>query len=306
VWLVGGAGMLGSAVTAALSRAGLDFVSTDIELDITDSRSVNGFAQDHAFTHFINCAAYTNVDGAESEPERAMAVNARGPENLARAAGVVGASLLHISTDFVFSGEASRPYREDDPCSPVNAYGRSKLEGERSLLALARTARPASCGLFIVRTSWLFGENGPSFVGTMLSLVCSQERLQVVIDQTGRPTYCTDLAAAVLDLLGLGNPAEGSTQLRALSPPSGIYHFANAGETTRYDFALGVLEAARRAGFPVRTTKIDPALTSAFPRPAARPAFSVLSTERIESALGRVPRHWRETLDDYLANARKA
>ncbi len=297
--------MLGSATGARLSRAGLDFVCTDLDLDIADPEAVNGFIRKQSFTHIINCAAYTDVDGAESEPERAMAVNASGPENLGRAAASLDASLVHISTDFVFSGEADRPYLEDDPCCPVNAYGRSKLQGERLLLATAAEKPPSRRGLYIIRTSWLFGENGPSFVGTMLSLVCSRDRLQVVTDQTGRPTYCRDLAEAALDLLGLRVQARSKASPGASPPPSGIYHFANAGETTRRDFALGVLEAARAAGFPVQATGIDPVSSSAFPRPARRPAYSVLSTERIESALGYTPRHWRETLDDYLDTVRK-
>ena len=297
--------MLGTAAAAQLSRIGLDFVSTDLDLDIADPGAVDGFAREQAFNHIINCAAYTDVDGAESEPERAMAVNATGAENLARAAAALDASLVHISTDFVFSGKADRPYREDDHCSPVNAYGQSKLQGERLLLATAQERPASSRRLFIIRTSWLFGENGASFVGTVLSLVCSRDRLKVVDDQSGRPTYCRDLAEAALDLVGLKVRTEGEASPQAL-PPSGIYHFANRGETTRYDFALGVLEAARSKGFPVRATGIDPVSSSAFPRPARRPPYSVLSTERIESALGRAPRHWRATLDDYLEVVKKA
>lgn len=297
--------MLGSATADELSRAGIPFVSTDIELDLADGERVSEFVRDHGFTHIINCAAYTDVDGAESEPERAMAVNAAGPANLGRAARLTAASIAHFSTDYVFDGKGGRPYREEDSCSPLNAYGRSKLEGERLLLAGAETAAEEERRIFVLRTSWLFGEGGKNFVGTMLSLLAERDRIDVVADQTGRPTYCRDLARAALALLGLSGPKNGPGPTRRAPPASGVFHFANAGQTTWYEFAGAILEAARRKGFPVRASRMESVPTSAFPRPAARPAYSVLSTERIESALGLSPRPWQAALDDYLEMMKK-
>jgi dTDP-4-dehydrorhamnose reductase len=291
--------MLGGAVAARLSAAGVGFVPTDIELDLTEGKKVTEFARDHGFTHIVNCAGYTDVDGAESEPERATAVNAAGPENLARAASLVAAVLVHFSTDYVFGGNGNRPYLEEDPCAPINAYGRSKLEGERRLLSAARAAGKTDPGLYLLRTSWLFGEGGKNFVSTMLSLFRKRDRVQVVSDQTGRPTYSRDLAAAALALAGLPG-GDDASPLPGRPVPSGVFHYANAGRTSWHQFAETILRSARDKGFPVRTSSVEPVPTSAFPRPAARPAYSVLSTERIASLLGRRPRPWQEALDEYL------
>ncbi|MBW2253878.1 MAG: dTDP-4-dehydrorhamnose reductase [Deltaproteobacteria bacterium] len=287
--------MLGQAMARQLSRLEVAPEATDLELDIGRSAEVMHFVRHHRFGHIINCAAYTRVDDAEEDEARAMVVNADGPANLAAAAAEVGATLLHFSTDYVFDGRSSAPYPETAPCGPLGAYGRSKRAGEIRLMEAVSQSN-ATWHLYLVRTSWLFGEGGGNFVATMLGLMHRHEKLRVVADQRGRPTYTADLARAALDLLGVSSPADS-----APAAP-GIYHFANRGVTTWHGFAKGILEQARAHQFPVRTKTIEPIDTTAFPRPAPRPAYSVLSTDKIETALGVAPRRWEEALGEYLRN----
>jgi dTDP-4-dehydrorhamnose reductase len=289
VWLVGGKGMLGTALRERLERSEVAHVITDLELDITDLERVSGFARAERPTHVINVAAYTRVDDAEAQEPDAFRVNALGPEHLARAAVDVGARLLHFSTDYVFPGTAHEPYPEDAPTGPSGAYGRTKLAGEERVLAVPGAERLAT----IVRTSWLFGENGPSFPKTIAKACLERDELRVVADQRGRPTYTGDLADAVLEL-------EGLTGGRAPAAP-GVYHFANSGETTWHAFAEAIRDSLVRLGLPVKAARVVPVTTAEFPRPAPRPPYSVLDTRRIEAALGRTPRHFREPLDEFLA-----
>lgn len=277
--------MLGQAVAAQLRRLGHPFVGTDREVDITDAEAVR--VQAEGFSHIVNCAAYTAVDAAERDEATAHRVNGEGPENLARAAATTGATLLHVSTDYVFDGEAEAPYGEDAPCAPRSAYGRSKLAGEAALRGFGR--------VYVVRTSWLFGPGGPNFVATMIDLMRERETLRVVVDQRGRPTYTRDLAGAMLSLLGLSGPFDPGA---AAAP--GVYHFANAGETTWHGFAEAILAAGRARGLSLATQEIAAITTAEFPRPAPRPAYSVLDTARLESALGLRPRPFTAALEDYL------
>lgn len=287
VWVAGASGMLGRAVGAELARRGFEVVGTDLEVDIADAGAVTETLARTGASHVVNCAAYTRVDDAEREEELARRVNATGPEVLGRAALERGAALVHFSTDYVFAGEGRQPYVEDDPTAPRGAYARTKREGEERLLALGPGLR-----LHLVRTSWLFGPGGNNFVVTMLGLIASRDELRVVADQHGRPTYAPDLAAAALDLAGLGAGGERA--------PDGCYHFANAGETTWHGFACQIRERAAALGFPVQARVVHPVTTAEFPRPAPRPAYSVLDTTRIAAALGRSPRPWHEALDEYL------
>jgi dTDP-4-dehydrorhamnose reductase len=285
VWVVGARGMLGQAVVAQLRRRDIDVTSSDLDLDISKAAEVGEFARAHAFSHVINCAAYTRVDAAETDAAAAFAANADGPLHLATAAARTGACLVHFSTDYVFDGTASTPYPETAPGAALGVYGRSKLAGEQHVLA---------AGLprwFVLRTSWLFGEGGSNFVATMLGLFREREELRVVADQHGRPTYTGDLAAAGLDLALSGHA-------------SGIYHFANQPPTTWHGFASTIAQQARELGFPVRTRTIHAIATADTPRPAPRPAYSVLDTTKIEATLGRALRPWTAALHDYLAHQR--
>jgi dTDP-4-dehydrorhamnose reductase len=284
IWLVGARGMLGTALLSRLSRLGVATVTSDLEVDIADRARVLDFSERERPTLIVNAAAYTRVDDAETHETEAFRANADGPGNLGAAAAALGARVLHFSTDYVFDGQGSAPYREDAPTAPRGVYARSKLEGEQRLLA----SRPE--GATIVRTSWLFGANGPSFVRTMTALLAQKEELRVVDDQRGRPTYTEDLAEAALAVSGLGH---------AGGPP-GVYHFANAGAVTWHAFTLAIRDTCVRRGLPVKTERILPVTTAEFPRPAPRPAYSVLDTTRIEQVLGRAPRPFQATLDDYF------
>lgn len=287
VWVTGASGMLGREVLAELARRGLEAIGTDLEVDIADPVAVRAQLTAIGATCIFNCAAYTRVDDAEREPALARRVNAEGPEILGRAALAQGAALVHISTDYVFAGDASEPYREEMPTQPLGVYGQTKWEGEARLLALA----PALT-LYLVRTSWLFGPGGKNFVATMLDLLAAREELRVVHDQRGRPTYAPDLAAAALDLAGLGD---------GLSPHTpGLYHYANTGETTWHELTCRILDRARARGRSVATRVVHAVTTAEFPRPAPRPAYSVLDTGKLQATLGAAPPHWHDALERYL------
>jgi dTDP-4-dehydrorhamnose reductase len=267
--VTGGRGQLGRAFARRGAARGHDVVAMDVdELDICDAAQVAARLDAIAPAAVVNAAAYTAVDRAESERERAHAINAVGAEHVARACAARGIALLHVSTDYVFDGTATRPYREDDPIAPTSTYGATKADGEAAVRAAGGT---------IVRTSWLFEQDGPSFVHTMLRLARERAVLRVVNDQRGCPTWADDLADALLDLAAH----------RDREP---IYHFCNAGETTWHGFAVAIVDEARALG-PIACERVEPITTADYPTPARRPPYSVLDTARI-GKLGIVPRTW--------------
>lgn len=278
IWLCGANGMLASHFKRLLTLRKIPFVATTKEdLNITELDPVNDFVRVKKISHIINCAAYTNVDLAEKEQKEAYHINAKGPHHLGIAGRRHEARVLHISTDYVFNGQSHLPYTEDCLCAPIGAYGASKLAGEMKLLDEHKN----SC---VLRTSWLFGWPGKNFVSTMLKLMKEQETLKVVSDQKGRPTYCEDLAIAALDILD----------------EEGIYHFANSFETTWHQFAIEIQRQAKELGHPIITNEIKAISAKEYPTPARRPAYSTLSTKKIERLLGKFPRPWQEALKDYL------
>lgn len=286
VWITGGRGMLATALGACLSRAGVGFVATDRELDIAERERVLEFARRERPSLIVNAAAYTRVDDAEADRDAAFRVNASGVENLAHAARELGVRLLHYSTDYVFDGNGPEPYLEDRPTAPLNVYGESKRRGEE----LLRQVAPDSV---IVRTSWLFGEGGENFVKTMLGLMRSREELRVVADQHGRPTYTHDLAEVSLSLCGVFGDAPAAP---------GTYHFANTGATSWHGFALAIRDTCLELGLPLKVERILPVTTAEFPRPAKRPAYSVLDTRKIEAFVGGRARSFRDAVRAYLLN----
>ena len=280
MWLItGGGGMVAADLRDALLSRDEDVVSaTKADLDITDSRLVNAFVADHQPDVIVNCAAYTNVDQAEQEESLANAINGSAVEILAHAANEAGALLVQISTDFVFDGAKQSPYEINDPTNPLGIYGRSKLLGEFA----ASHAKEH----LIVRTSWLFGTNGPNFVEAIRNQVRKGTNpLRVVSDQRGRPTYTPHLAEAIFRL--------AQNELAR-----GVVHYADEGECSWYEFACAIVEDL---GNPV---DVRPVTTDEFPRPARRPAYSVLSTERYERLTGVRPASWREGLREYLETKR--
>jgi dTDP-4-dehydrorhamnose reductase len=275
--ITGSYGQLGRAVAAACAGRGIAVEGRDIDtLDITDPEAVTAWVESAGPRAVINCAAYTAVDDCESHEDEAMAINATAVGHLAAACNRVGATLVQISTDYVFDGRGTRPYREDDPVAPTSAYGRTKLRGEE----LARTA----ASHLIVRTAWLFGHGGRHFVGAIRDQIeKGNPRLRVVSDQLGSPTYCDDLAEALLDLLQAG--------------ATGTVHGVNGGTTSWHGFAC---EIARQLGAAV---EVEPVTTAEFPRPAPRPAYSVLDTERLVALIGRSMPPWQDALARYLGVA---
>lgn len=279
-WLItGGGGMVATDLRRELESRGEDVVAPPrAELDIVDRDAVRRVVNETHPDIIVNCAAYTRVDDAETDENIANAINGSAVEFLADAANEVDALLLHISTDFVFDGSKRTPYEVNDPTAPLSAYGRSKLLGE---FAAARAAKH-----LIVRTAWLFGVHGHNFVEAIRNQVRKGTNpLRVVSDQRGRPTYTPHLAQA---LIRLGSLAAESDVAR------GIAHYADAGECSWFDFASAIVE---ESGAP---TEVVPVTTDAFPRPAPRPAYSVLSTERYERLTGVAPASWREGLREYL------
>lgn len=292
--LIGAKGMLATMLKRVLSGAWEVHPFDLPEFDITDAAQVRGVMTRLRPDVIINCAAFTQVDRCETEEALASLVNGEAVGFLAEAAKAVDAILVHISTDYVFSGEQTRPYREDDPTGPQSAYGRSKLLGEQAILAGGLEK------YFIVRTSWLYGPGGNNFVETMIRLAKEREELRVVADQIGSPTYTGDLAEAIFNLLAL----VGAPQASPLTPhsPYGIYHFADEGQCSWQEFALAIIDLAREFSEPVVTRRIVPITTADYPLPAKRPAYSVLAKEKYKTVTGaRIPA-WRESLRKYFEN----
>jgi dTDP-4-dehydrorhamnose reductase len=266
--------MVGSDLRDALAERDESFIAlTKSDLDIVNPREVAKVIADEKPTIIINCAAYTKVDAAEEDERLANAINGSSVEFLAYAANDAGALLVHLSTDFVFDGDKRTPYEVNDTTNPLSAYGRSKLLGEHAATHAQKH--------LIVRTSWLFGVNGPNFVEAIRGQIKKGTNpLRVVDDQRGRPTYTQHLASAIVRVAQLDT--------------RGIVHYADEDECTWFDFAKAIVE---ESGADVT---VKPVSSAEFPRPAKRPAYSVLSTERYERITGVAPESWREGLREYL------
>jgi dTDP-4-dehydrorhamnose reductase len=285
--------MLGLDVAAAAAAAGHDVIAlARADLDVSDSEAVAATLALVAPEAIINCAAHTDVDGAETDRDAAAAVNATAPGLLGAAAARCGAWIVHVSTDYVFDGEkTSGPYVESDPTGPRSVYGATKLLGERAL-AIAAPERHT-----IVRTSWLFGSGGACFPQTMLRLASERDTLSVVDDQVGCPTFTGHLAPALVELAAAGarrlggDPGASGVDGGPAGPPSGVLHLAASGECSWYQFAT---EIFRQAAVSVT---VSPCATDQFPRPARRPPYSVLRSERPGTPV--LP-DWHEGLGEYL------
>jgi dTDP-4-dehydrorhamnose reductase len=273
-WLITGAGgQLGSDLVAALAGADLRACTRD-DLDITDSAAVDAMIAEFAPDVVVNAAAYTAVDDAEAHEEQAYRVNAAGPAVLAATLARRGGRLIHLSTDYVFAGDASVPYDVDAPTAPRTAYGRTKLAGEQAVRELLPDAS------YVVRTAWVYGADGPNFVKTMARLERERESVDVVDDQLGAPTWSAQLASALVEL-GVSEAAPGR------------YHCTGAGETSWFGLARAIF--TELGADPER---VCPTTTDAFPRPAPRPAYSVLSDASWRAAGLTLLPHWREALRD--------
>ena len=275
ILITGANGQLGSEMRRLGEVSPNTYIYTDVaELDITNGDAVAAFVKENAVDIIVNCAAYTNVDKAESDEATAELINATAVENLAKAMKVVNGTLFHISTDYVFGNEGNTPRTEDMPLNPLGVYGRTKLRGEQAVAAVG-------CKAIIIRTAWLYSEFGNNFLKTMLRLTAEREQLNVVFDQVGSPTYAGDLALAIFSIIE-GDVYEGN---------EGVYHFSNEGVCSWYDFATEIAIAAGNTA-----CKVQPCHSSEFPSPVTRPAFSVLDKSKIKNTFGIEIPHWRDSM----------
>ncbi|MDC6365654.1 MULTISPECIES: dTDP-4-dehydrorhamnose reductase [Flavobacteriaceae] len=279
VLVAGSNGQLGKCFQILVSKQGdhqFEFVfKSSSELDISNGREVIQDFKKNRYGYCINCAAYTQVDKAETEVERAMKVNIIGAKNLAIACEKFDATMIHISTDFVFDGRSGKPYQEEDECNPLSVYGGTKLDGEMSVQMTLKQH-------FIIRTSWLYSEYGNNFMKTMLRLSEERKELSVIDDQFGTPTYAKDLAAFVLKIV------------YSQETSYGVYHYSNQGETTWYSFAKAIFELSDTG------IELYPIPTEAYPTPAERPKYSVLDKSKVEQTFGIQIPDWRDSLKQAL------
>ena len=275
ILVTGSKGQLGSEFHAlAKDDPEIRFTFTDIdELDLTDFPAVHSFIKNNDFDYCVNCAGYTAVDQAEDEQERAFLLNADAVENLAKECTENNVKLIHVSTDYVFDGKATRPYKEDDPVAPQSVYGASKLQGELAVLENSNDA-------IIIRTAWLCSQFGKNFVKTILKLANEKSELGVVDDQIGSPTFAEDMAKAILHIIKADKRHMGNE----------IYHYSNGGVISWYIFAKEIVEMA---GLPC---EVKPVKTSAYPTKAKRPAYSVLDTKKIKREFNMVIPDWKTSL----------
>ena len=282
ILVTGSNGQLGNEIRERSARySGYSFVFTDVsELDITDAAATTAFIHELSPSWIINCAAYTAVDRAEDEEERATMINGSGVDNLVNALTGTDCRLIHISTDYVFDGNRPIPYSEEDEPSPASAYGRSKLAGEKAAMRWPNT--------IIIRTSWLYSSYGGNFVKTILGKAGSSESISVVFDQAGSPTYAADLASAVLDIIS------GVIQNRHLFVP-GIFNYSNEGVCSWYDVATEIVSAAGSQ------CKVIPVRSSEYPSKVNRPAYSVLDKSKITEYYNLTIPHWRTSLNNCIS-----
>ena len=257
------------AMLKKLAGDGVD-VST-VKLDITDLDAIRAAVRENEVKVIVNCAAYTNVDGAESNQELAELLNAKAPQNLAVAMNEVGGLLVHISTDYVFGKEPyNTPCKEDQKGTPTGVYGLTKLHGEQNIIS-------SGCKYIIIRTAWLYSEFGKNFVRTMLNLTATKPELKVVFDQVGTPTYAGDLAEAIMTIVR--------------KPQTGVYHYSNEGVCSWYDFTKMIAEYSNQTA-----CNIQPCHSEEFPSPVKRPAFSVLDKTKIKHTFGITIPYWTDSL----------
>ena len=285
ILVTGANGQLGNEMRIVAARSNDRYIFTDVaELDITDAEAVARMVRDNDIKAIVNCAAYTNVDKAETDAAFAEVLNAGAVANLANAIKAVDGVLIHVSTDYVFGGShGNTPRTEDEPANPTGVYGLTKLHGEQAIAA--------SCAKAIVlRTAWLYSEFGKNFVKTMLSLTASKPELKVVFDQCGTPTYAYDLALAIFDIL----------ENRKYEGNEGVYHFSNEGVCSWYDFTKMIAEYAGHTD-----CDIQPCHSDEFPSPVTRPSYSVLDKTKIKNTFGiRIP-YWTESLKVCLKNLKQ-
>ena len=286
ILVTGANGQLGNEMRIVSKGSSDHYIFTDVEeLDITSYEAISKCVKDNNVEVIVNCAAYTNVDKAEDDEATAELINAQAVENLAKACKDNNATLIHISTDYVFGGnEGNTPRTEDEPVNPTGAYGRTKLHGEQAI-------QKVGCNYVIIRTAWLYSEFGNNFVKTMRKLTAERDSLKVVFDQVGTPTYALDLAKVIMIIIG-----ELKTSNSKLQTSNSIYHFSNEGVISWYDFAKEICELSGN------TCDIQPCHSDEFPSKVKRPSYSVLDKTKIKNKLNITIPHWKESLKNCINN----
>lgn len=281
IWVVGNGGMLGQELCRLLETKNMAYVGTDREVSILEPESLKSLADKHNPQWIINCSAYTAVDRAEDEQDAAYRINRDGVENLAKLAAERDIPIIHISTDYVFNGTSDTPLKEDAATGPVGVYGASKLAGEVVL--------KNNCAKhFIIRTAWLYGQYGPNFVYTMIKLMNGRESIKVVSDQIGSPTWAGDLAELIVSVIASG------------SEEYGIYHFSGEGQCSWHEFAGEIYKMGWEKGLVKSDCLINPCTSGEFPTKAKRPAYSLLSKEKVKTRLQFYPPEWQKSLQLFL------
>lgn len=285
ILVTGANGQLGNCMRNATKVSKDNYIFTDVaELDITDAEAVAKAVKEHQINVIVNCAAYTNVDMAETHPAFAETLNAKAVRNLADALKIYEGTLIHISTDYVFGGNlGNTPRRENEPTNPTGVYGVTKLHGEQEI-------RESGAKAIIIRTAWLYSEYGKNFVKTMLNLTSTKPELKVVFDQVGTPTYAQDLANTIFNII----------ENRQLYGKEGIYHYSNEGVCSWYDFTKAIAEIAGH-----NKCNIQPCHSDEFPSPVVRPSYSVLDKTKIKKTFGICIPYWTDSLRACIANINK-
>lgn len=289
ILVTGANGQLGNEMQIVSKNSKDEYIFTDVcdgyqKLDITDIDAIRKEVEDNDIRCIINCAAWTNVDKAETAGDIVETLNATAPENLAKVMKEVGGLLIHISTDYVFGGDPyNTPCREDQKGTPTGVYGLTKLHGEQKIQAVG-------CHYIIIRTAWLYSEFGHNFVKTMLSLTATKPQLKVVFDQTGTPTYAGDLADVIFDIV----------ENRKFEGNDGIYHFSNEGVCSWYDFTKKIAELAGNTA-----CDIEPCHSDEFPSPVKRPAYSVLDKTKIKETFGVKIPYWEDSVRKVVATLKE-
>ncbi len=282
ILVTGANGQLGNCIRNAAATSNDNYIFTDVaELDITDPDAVARMVRENGIDVIVNCAAYTNVDKAESDAEFAEVLNAKAVRNLADAAKANGATLIHVSTDYVFGGSlGNTPRTEEEPVNPTGVYGLTKLHGEQAVEELGANA-------LIFRTAWLYSEYGKNFVKTMLNLTSTKPELKVVFDQVGTPTYAQDLADLIVKII----------TDRTFRDHPGVYHYSNEGVCSWYDFTKMIAEVAGNDGCDIR-----PCHSDEFPSPVTRPSYSVLDKTKVKTTFDIEVPYWTDSLKKCISN----
>ncbi|MCM1093473.1 MAG: dTDP-4-dehydrorhamnose reductase [Lachnospiraceae bacterium] len=282
ILVTGANGQLGNCLRNAAKNSNDNYIFTDVaELDITNADAVTRMVEDNNINVIVNCAAYTNVDKAEDDAEFAELLNAGAVRNLANAAKNADATLIHVSTDYVFGGDVvNTPLSENNPVNPIGVYGVTKLHGEQAVA-------DAGCKALIFRTAWLYSEYGKNFVKTMLNLTSTKPELKVVFDQVGSPTYAQDLADAIFHIV----------ENRKMDGNEGIYHYSNEGVCSWFDFTKMIAEIAGNS-----SCEIQPCHSDEFPSKVTRPSYSVLDKTKVKTQFGIKVPYWTDSLNKCIAN----